>query len=203
MIRCLHISNLAIIREAALDLGPGLNLLTGETGAGKSIVVDALALVLGGRGGPEAIRAGAERASVEALLDVGGHPPAAAFLEERGYPTEGGTIVARREIAAQGKGRAFLGGVLAPILDLKVLGSLLVDLHGQHQHQTLLNPASHRQLLDRHAGLAVETAAVSGAAGERRAATARLASMRDGARRIAQRIDMLRFQVEEVGGGGV
>ena len=106
MIRCLHIANLAIIREATLDLGPGLNLLTGETGAGKSIVVDALALVLGGRGGAELIRSGAERASVEAVLDASGNRAAAAFLDERGYATEGGgTVVARREIPALGKGR--------------------------------------------------------------------------------------------------
>ncbi|HKN48186.1 MAG TPA: DNA repair protein RecN [Candidatus Polarisedimenticolia bacterium] len=199
MIRCLHIANLAIIREATLDLGPGLNLLTGETGAGKSIVVDALALVLGGRGGAELIRSGAERASVEAVLDASGNRAAAAFLDERGYATEGGgTVVARREIPALGKGRAFLGGVLAPLQDLKTLGSLLVDLHGQHQHQTLLNPANHRGLLDRQAGLSDDLAAMAAAARDLQAAAARLASMREGAQRIAQRIDMLRFQIEEI-----
>ncbi|HXH28436.1 MAG TPA: AAA family ATPase, partial [Candidatus Polarisedimenticolia bacterium] len=95
MIRCLQISNLAIIREATLDLAPGLNLLTGETGAGKSILVDALSVVLGGRAGAEMIRAGAERASVAAVLDVGSSPSAAAFLAGKGYETEGGTLVAR------------------------------------------------------------------------------------------------------------
>ncbi len=198
MIRCLHISNLAIIREATLDLGPGLNLLTGETGAGKSIVVDALSLVLGGRAEAGLIRSGAERASVEAVLDVGGHAAAAAFLEERGYPLEADTIVARRELPAQGKGRAFLGGALAPIHDLRGLGTLVVDLHGQHQHRTLLDPASHRALLDRYADLEADLEAMGRAARELQAATARLVSLREGAQRIAQRIDMLRFQVEEI-----
>src|SRR5207245_6360209 len=175
------------------------NLLTGETGAGKSIVVDALALVLGGRGGAELIRSGAERASVEAVLDASGNRAAAAFLDERGYATEGGgTVVAGREVPALGKGRAFLGGVLAPLQDLKTLGSLLVDLHGQHQHQTLLNPANHRGLLDRQAGLSDDLAAMAAAARDLQAAAARLASMREGAQRIAQRIDMLRFQIEEI-----
>src|SRR5881397_3030955 len=153
MLRCLHIANLAIVRDATLDLGPGLNLLTGETGAGKSIIVDALSLVLGGRAGSEMIRAGAERASVEADLDVGANRAAASFLADRGYPVENSTVVVRREIMAQGKGRAFLGGALAPIADLKAFGAVLVDLHGQHQQQILLHPANHLDLLDRYAAL--------------------------------------------------
>src|SRR3989475_5908464 len=153
MLRCLHITNLAIVRDLTLDLGAGLNLLTGETGAGKSILVDALALVLGGRSGPEMIRAGAERASVEAEFDVSSNRAARVFLAERGFPIDAGSIVARRDILAQGKGRAFLGGSLAALSDLRALGAILVDLHGQHQQQTLLHPLSHRDLLDRHAGL--------------------------------------------------
>jgi DNA repair protein RecN (Recombination protein N) len=198
MIRCLHISNLAIIREATLELGPGLNVLTGETGAGKSIVVDALALVLGGRSEAEMIRSGETRASVEALFDLSGQPAASAFLAERGYVLEGDGILARREIAPLGKGRAFLGGTLAPVQDLKALGALLVDLHGQHQHQSLLLPAHHRGLLDRQASFGADLEAMARASGDLKAAESRLASMRDGAQRIAQRIDMLRFQLEEI-----
>src|SRR5437867_5967868 len=153
MLRCLHITNLAIVRDLTLDLGASLNLLTGETGAGKSILVDAVTLVLGGRSALEMIRAGAERASVEAEFDVSSNRAARVFLEERGYQADAGTIVARREILTQGKGRAFLGGSLAPLSDLKTLGSVLVDLHGQHQQQSLLHPLNHRDLLDRHAGL--------------------------------------------------
>ncbi|MEK7283082.1 MAG: AAA family ATPase, partial [Acidobacteriota bacterium] len=187
MLRCLHITHLAIVRELTLDLGPGLNLLTGETGAGKSILVDALTLVLGGRSGPEMIRSGAGRASVEAEFDVSANRAARACLEQRGYPIDNGTIVARREILAQGKGRAFLGGSLAPLSDLKALGAILVDLHGQHQQQTLLHAMNHRDLLDRHAGLDADLEKMAGAARRLEAASARLASLREGAQRLAQR----------------
>ena len=198
MLRCLHIKHLAIVRELTLELGPGLNLLTGETGAGKSILVDALALVLGGRSGPEMIRAAEERASVEAEFDVSSNRAARAFLEERGYPVESGSIVSRREILAQGRGRAFLGGSLAPVSDLKALGSTLVDVHGQHQQQTLLQATNHGGVLDCHAGLADSLEAMAGAARRLGAATARLDSMREGAQRLAQRVDMLRYQIEEI-----
>jgi DNA repair protein RecN (Recombination protein N) len=198
MLRCLHIANFAIVREATLDLGAGLNLLTGETGAGKSIVVDALSLVLGGRAGSETVRSGEERASVEAVLDVGENTTGASFLAERGYRIEDGTVVVRRELPAQGKGRAFIGGSLAPISDLRAFGALLVDLHGQHQQQTLLQPVHHRDLLDRYASLGGDLARMGAAARELQEAQARLVSMRDGAQRLAQRIDVLRFRIEEI-----
>ncbi|MEE9291349.1 MAG: AAA family ATPase, partial [Acidobacteriota bacterium] len=118
MIRCVHIRNLAIVREVTLDLDLGLNLLTGETGAGKSILVDALLLVAGARAGADVIRSGTDRASIEVVFDLEGDASASAFLEERGYTSEDGVVVVRREIPAQGKGRAFIGGALAPIADL-------------------------------------------------------------------------------------
>lgn len=198
MLRSLHISNLAIIRDLLLDAGPGLTLLTGETGAGKSILIDALAILLGGRAGPEVIRGGGDRASVEAVFDVARNRAAAAYLEERGYPVEGGTIVARREILAQGKGRAALGGTLAPLADLRGLGALLIDLHGQHEQQTLLHPAHHRDLLDRHAGLEEDLRRMAAVHADLKVSQTRLASMREGAQRIAQRLDLLRFEIEEI-----
>jgi len=198
MLRCLHITHLAIVRELTLDLGPGLNLLTGETGAGKSILVDALSLVLGGRSGTEMIRSGAERASVEAEFDVSSNRAARQCLEERGYRVEDGTIVVRREILAQGKGRAFVGGSLAPVADLRALGTILVDLHGQHQQQSLLTPANHRDLLDRHAGLDAELDEMAAVARRLEAAVARLAALREGADRRAARLDLLRSRVDEI-----
>jgi DNA repair protein RecN (Recombination protein N) len=198
MLRCLHISNLAIVREVTLDLAPGLNLLTGETGAGKSILVDALGLLLGGRAGAELARDAAARMAVEAEFDLVDNPEAVRFLADRGYAGEGGAVVVRREIQPPGRGRSFLGGALAPVADLRQFGSLLVDVHGQHQQQGLLQPQTHLDLVDRHAGLEDERAAMAAAAGELDRAAARLASLRDGAQRVAQRIDMLRFQVEEI-----
>jgi len=203
MIRCLHVANLAIIKDATLDLGPGLNLLTGETGAGKSILVDALMVGLGARAGGEIIRTGGERCSVEIELDLAGHAPALRFLEERGYGVDGGSIVVRREIAAEGRSRAFIGGVLAPVADLKALGSMAVAIHGQHQHQALLDPGRHRDLLDRRAGLAADLLGMQEAARDLAAATSRLGSLRDGAQRLAQRVDMLRYQVQEIDAAAV
>jgi len=198
MIRCLQINDLAIIREVTLEIGPGLTLLTGETGAGKSILVDALSLVFGGRAGTDLIRDGAARAAVALEVDVAHNHEAAAFLAGRGYAGDSGVVVVRREIAAQGKGRAFIGGTLAPLADLRGLGSCLLDLHGQHQQQILLSPAQHRGLLDRHADLDDGLAAMGAAARDLAAAVSRLQSMREGAQRVAQRIDMLRFQAGEI-----
>jgi DNA repair protein RecN (Recombination protein N) len=203
MIRCVHIVNLAIVREGTLNLEQGLNLLTGETGAGKSILVDALLLAMGARAGADVIRSGADRLSVEAVFDLAENRAATAFLAERGYADEDGTIVVRREIPAHGKGRAFIGGTLAPVVDLKTLGSLLIDVHGQHQHQTLLDPSHHRALLDRHAALDVDLQRMQEVARELAVAADRLTSMREGSQRIAQRIDLLRFQVEEIERAGL
>jgi DNA repair protein RecN (Recombination protein N) len=203
MLRCLHITNLAIVRELTLDLGPGLNLLTGETGAGKSILVDALSLVLGGRSGTEMIRSGADRASVEAEFDVASNRAARQCLDERGYRVEDGSIVVRREILAQGKGRAFVGGSLAAVADLRALGSILVDLHGQHQQQVLLTPASHRDLLDRHAGLDAQLDEMAAAARRLQEAMARQSALREGADRREARIDLLRSRADEIGRAAV
>ncbi|MGH9797820.1 MAG: AAA family ATPase, partial [Candidatus Polarisedimenticolia bacterium] len=198
MLRCLRVTNLAILRDVTLELGPGLNVMTGETGAGKSILVDALLLAVGGRASAGVIRSGADRAAVSAEFDLEGAPAAAAFLEERGYPAEGESLVVRREILAQGKGRCFLGGALAPLADLKTFGALVVDVHGQHQQQALLDPARHRVLLDRFAGLDSGLARMSDAFREFQSAALRLGSLREGARQIAQRVDTLTFQIDEI-----
>src|SRR5260221_10775474 len=197
MIRCLHVRNLAIIKEATLDLGPGLNLLTGETGAGKSILVDALMLGLGARAETDLVRSGSEKCSVEIEFDLSDNRPALAFLEDKGYVTEGGAVVVHRDVSG-GRSRGFIGGTLAPAADLRALAALCVAVHGQHQHQTLLDPSRHRELLDRRAALGDGLEAMGRAAAELALATARLHSMRDGAQRIAQRIDALRCQVEEI-----
>jgi DNA repair protein RecN (Recombination protein N) len=199
MIRCLHVRNLAIVKEATLDLGPGLNLLTGETGAGKSILVDALLLGLGGRAEADLIRTGEERGSVAIEFEVNA-PAARAFLEEHGYPLEQGHVVVQREIAAGGRGRAFIGGVPAPVGDLRTFGALVVSIHGQHQHQTLLDPSTHLGVLDREGDASDLLPAMADAARGLGDAAARLASLRDGAQRLAQRIDLLNWQIQEIDG---
>src|SRR6266508_3072912 len=131
MLRFLRITHLAVIDAAEVEFGPGLNVLTGETGAGKSILVEAVGLLLGGRASADMIRTGEELATIEAIFETGG--------EE---------LLVRREITAQGRSRAFVNGALATAGALKDLSARLIELHGQHEHQTLLDPPTHLGVLD-------------------------------------------------------
>ncbi len=153
MIKLLRINHIALITSVEVELGPGLTLLTGETGAGKSILIDALGLVLGERSSTDLIRTGEERGAVEALIEGSTLRP---FLEEHGLPAEGDEVVVRREIYTSGKGRATVNGALVPVALLKELAPLLAAVHGQHDPQGLLDPAWHLDLLDHHAGIARE-----------------------------------------------
>ena len=159
MLRRIRIKNLAVVEELAWELGQGFNALTGETGAGKSILVDAFLLLLGERADRGLLRTGAESCLVEG--ELGGAEAFRGWLEERGVePDPEGTLVIKRQINSAGSGRQFLNGSAVPLSLLKELGDRLVDLHGPHDHQTLLSPATQRGALDRHAGLAKETEAV-------------------------------------------
>src|SRR6478672_9807853 len=131
MLRFLSIKRLAVIDVVQVEFGPGLNVLTGETGAGKSILVEAVGLLLGGRASGDLVRTGEETASVQAIFESGG--------EE---------LIVRREVTAQGRSRAFINGVLATAGALKDLSARLVELHGQHEHQTLLDPSTHLGVID-------------------------------------------------------
>src|SRR5438093_8434919 len=131
MLRFLRIRHLAVIDSVEVEFDPGFNVLTGETGAGKSILVEAVGLLLGGRASGDLVRTGEDGAAVEALFESGG--------EE---------MLIRREITAQGRSRAFVNGALATAAALKDLSTRLIELHGQHEHQTLLDPATHLPLLD-------------------------------------------------------
>src|SRR5512146_341751 len=154
----LRIQNYAIIERLALRLEPGLNVLTGETGAGKSIVVGALSLLLGERASVDTVRTGAAKA-------VG------ARVEEQGLELEDGLLILRREVAAEGRSRAWVNGSSVTAGFLGELGRLLVDLHGQHESQTLLRPEAQREILDEFGGCA-------GLADGTRAAFARLQAAR-------------------------
>jgi DNA repair protein RecN (Recombination protein N) len=156
MLSFLKISDLAILHDVDIEFGPGLNVLTGETGAGKSIVVDAIGLVLGSRGAAELVREGSERLRVEAQFDLLARPDGAQLLAaagEDGEPeADPGALVVRRELTTQGRGRIHINDRLATLTSLRSLGELLADLHGQHQHQSLLRPEGQRDALDRFAG---------------------------------------------------
>ena len=198
MLTELRVRDLAVIADATLKLEPGLNVLTGETGAGKSMLVDALSLLLGERATGDLVRPGAERAVIEAAFEArdGG---LAAVAAEGGIDVEDGRLVVRREIRVDGPNRAWANGSPSTVATLAALGRALVDLHGQHEAQSLLRPAMQRSLLDGFAGAAREreamrsTFAAAAAAGEAEAALA--------ARRaeVQRRADYLRHVVQEIG----
>lgn len=151
MLRELRIKNFAVIDQVALDLGPGLNVLTGETGAGKTIVLNALGLISGGRVSSDIIRQGEDEASVEALF--GGLPEAhRSKLLEGGYGNED-ELVIKRVVSRSGKNRIYLNGSLCPLGFLSEVGGYLIHIYGQHEHQALLKPETHLKLLDSYAGL--------------------------------------------------
>ncbi len=152
MLEEITIRNYALIAELTAGFDPGLNVLTGETGAGKSIIVGALGLLLGDKGEGSVIRSGSEETEVSGVLRVEGNAEALAWLEEREIEPEDGSILLRRVVRANGRGSSFIQSSKATRQDLRELTSLLVDMHGQHEHQSLLSIDNHRKLLDRYAG---------------------------------------------------
>jgi DNA repair protein RecN (Recombination protein N) len=182
MLRFLTIRNLAVIDALELEFEEGFNVLTGETGAGKSILVGAVGLLAGGRASADLVRTGEDVAVVEAIF-------------ERADGTE---LVVRREVSAQGRSRAFVDGALATSTAVRDVAGGLVDLHGQHEHQVLLDPASHVQLLDAFAGIDAERQAVSAAFDAWRALQAERERMAAAAREHATRQEFLAFQLAEI-----
>src|SRR5262245_35034065 len=132
MLREISIRNLAVIEDVTVPFAPGLNVLSGETGAGKSILVDALLLVVGARAQPDLIRSGAEAAVVQALFDIEPSGPVAALLEDAGHGAGEGPLIVKREISRSGRHRVFVNDAPATVGLLERLGDLLVELHGQH-----------------------------------------------------------------------
>ncbi|MET0502073.1 MAG: AAA family ATPase, partial [Candidatus Binatia bacterium] len=158
MLRELRIKNFAVIDEVALELGPGLNVLTGETGAGKSIILNALGLISGGRVTSDVIRHNEEEATVEALFeDVPDW--VREKLQEAGYGIDHELII-KRVMSRSGKNRIYLGGSLCPLNLLSDIGHSMVHIYGQHEHHTLLRPETHVGLLDAFGGLAAEADAM-------------------------------------------
>ena len=159
MLRALDIRDFVILRDVSLEPGRGFNVLTGETGAGKSIVVDALELLVGGRADAGMVREGAEKAELSAEFEAGGD--VAAWLEENDLQGDPGQLIVRRTLDRTGRSRSFINGHAATAAQLREAGERLLDIHGQHAHQSLLRAAAQRERLDAHAGgetLARETA---------------------------------------------
>src|SRR5204862_1809192 len=181
MLRFLRVRNLAVIDAIEVEFEPGLNVLTGETGAGKSILVGAVGLLLGGRASGDLVRTGEESAAIEAIFEQGDDE-----------------LLVRREITAQGRSRAFVNGTLSTAAALKDLAAGLIELHGQHEHQTLLDPDTHLPLLDAYGDLGALAAPVASAFDAMRASAEELARVRAAAADRESRLDLLAFQLAEL-----
>src|SRR5215210_4703436 len=197
MLTLLSISNIALIDELRVEFDSGLNLLTGETGSGKSIIVDALGVLIGGRFTSELLKSGAERGSIEGLFSVSSNPDLEIILENAGLPSTTELII-RREISSNGRNKIFINNQLATQSLLRDLRPFLVDIHGQGDQQTLFNPETHLELLDAfggHASLRVEVAEAY-----RRWTTLRreLDSLRQDETEKLQLVDILKFQITEL-----
>ncbi|MEV4920346.1 DNA repair protein RecN [Streptomyces tirandamycinicus] len=196
----MRIRSLGVIDDAVVELSPGFTAVTGETGAGKTMVVTSLGLLLGGRADPALVRIGARSAVVEGRVSVPAGAPVAVRAEEAGAELDDGALLISRTISAEGRSRAHLGGRSVPVGMLTELADELVAVHGQTDQQGLLKPARQRQALDRYAGDAVAGPHAEYAAAYRRlkAVSAELAELTTRARERAQEADLLRFGLNEV-----
>lgn len=201
MLRELNIKNFAIIDSLRVEFGEGLNAFTGETGAGKSIIVDALNLALGERASADLIRTGCDEAVVEAAfgLDSRASGDVLRLLKEQGIEAEpGGDIIVRRVISSSGKNKVYINGSLATLSTLASIGAMLADIHGQHEHQSLLSPERQLEMLDALGGLGDLREKAGQVAARLRERRQELAVLEAGERERAQREDMLRFQKNEI-----
>jgi DNA repair protein RecN (Recombination protein N) len=182
MLRFLSIRHLAVIDRLEIDFEPGLNILTGETGAGKSILVEAIDLLVGGRASADLVRTGEDAAAIQAVFER----------------PDGREVIVRRELSSQGRSRAFIDDALATSGALRELGDRLLDLHGQHEHQALLDPAEHLDVLDAYANLAAGRAELASQFDAWRAAAGALERTRLDDREKRARIEMASFQLQEI-----
>lgn len=193
MLKELRIKNLTIIDDISIRFEPGLNVLTGETGAGKSIIIDALGLALGDRAQSDMIKTGKNEASVEALFEVSKHP----MLEDLGIVHDDG-IVIRRNLSSGGKSRAYINDTIVNVQSLSDIGRSMVDMHGQHEHQSLLSSDKQRELLDFFGKLQNTVAEFQKMFSEVQSLKQEMERLTTDAKERANRIDMLTFQIQEI-----
>lgn len=193
MLRELRIKNFTIIDELSIDFESGFNVLTGETGAGKSIVVDAIGLIRGGKASPDMIKTGSKDAHIEAYFNNANHPA----LEEVGIESSEGIIV-RRSISSQGKGRAYINDTSVSLQTLSGIGASLINIHGQHEHQGLLRKDNHLLFLDIFGGLIENSASLEALYNEVAGLRNKVNELKERIRERSQRIEFLRFQINEI-----
>lgn len=199
MLLQLRIRDFAIIDHVEVEFSQGFVVVTGETGAGKSILVDALLLALGGRARSDVVRTGAASAVVEALFDISEHPQVQARLEARDLiGDDGGLLLIRRDITAKGRGKVAINGNLSTVATLSEIAHSLVDISGQHDQQSLLHTDNHLEILDAFGDLDPQKALYSECYTRFRELEGEITRLRDGATSSVQRADFLRFQLEEI-----
>ncbi len=197
MLTSLTIQNYALIEELSVEFTDGLTILTGETGAGKSIIIDALGLLLGERSTPSVVRTGTTKAVVEGTFSVRGNRGVAGILREHGLePAE--VLLIRREISTKSPGRSFLNDSPVPLGVISSIGDFLVDLHGQHEHQSLLRPSTHIEFLDAFGSLNGDRALYQEAFTTLRTLVQRYDTLRDRARGLKEKEDLYKFQLREI-----
>ena len=200
MLTTLRIKNLALVSDLTLELQPGCNVITGETGAGKSIIIGALDLVLGERADRSLIRSGSNSCSVEAVFDVAKlKAPLKSFLDENGLePCEENQLVLKRTFTSAGTNRQFINGSATTLATLATLGEWLVDMHGPHDHQSLLHAAKQLLILDAFGGLDTERGAFGELVRRRAVLENEKSALIVDEKTYAQQLDLLRFQVQEI-----
>jgi len=196
MLTHLNIKNFAVVQSLSIDLHTGLSVITGETGAGKSIAVDALGLVLGDRADNGIIRDGTERAEISASFDISKNNGAQQWLDEQGLDTD--DCILRRVLSRDGRSRAFINGSTATLAQLRDFGESLIDIHSQHEHQSLLNKASHRSLLDAYASADKLAASVTAAYQLWHQAESELTQLKSDQQNQTEQHQLLRYQLEEL-----
>jgi DNA repair protein RecN (Recombination protein N) len=198
MLRFLRVRDFALIHELEIEFGPGLNLLTGETGSGKSIVVDALGLLAGRRFSSEMIRSGCETAALEGTFSMQPDGPAAQLLKDAGIGLEEDQVIIRRELSAGGRSRVFINDSLAALATLKAVGDTLTDIHSQQEQQSLLDVSAHLDWLDRFGKNQEMVAPVRASYRKMSEIGRRLESMRIDEQERLRRMDILEFQLNEI-----
>jgi DNA repair protein RecN (Recombination protein N) len=197
MLESIQISNFAIIDSLNLEFDQGMTALTGETGAGKSILLDAIKLIAGDRADSDSVKANREKAEISVRFDLGDHLQARKWLQDNEMESDQECII-RRVVFANGRSKAFINGHNAPLSQLKSLSQLMVDIHGQHEHQSLQKPQVQQQLLDNYMGDHILTSHVQQKYGEWKQIKNRLAQLRMGSVERQQRIDLLNLYCQEL-----
>jgi len=198
MLRLLRIQNLALIRELEIEFDRGLNLLTGETGSGKSILVDALGLLLGARSSQDMIRSDCDTAVLEGVFEIESCPSVPRMLTESGLESGDNSLLIRREISVSGRNRVFINNRLSTVSLLKELGEKLADIHGQQEQRSLLDLTTHLEWLDDFGGNDALLAEVKDRYRKMRETARQLSSMETDEQERLRRIDILQFQIDEI-----